>query len=98
MMSAMIGHRRPNRQRALRLKLRDVLYRLKPDADAFDIFNTVEKVLRAVEQEPLAVLAEDPVPGCGCWLCVLRLNAWVAQETARRVVEQEDVEWVATER
>ena len=94
----MIGHRRPNRQRALRLKLRDVLYRLKPDADAADIFDTVVKVIRAVEQEPLAVLAEDPVPGCACWLCVLRLNAGVTQEAARRAVEQEDVEWVAGER
>ena len=84
-------------KRALRLKLRNVLYRLKPDADSEVIFKAVEDVLRAVGQEPLARLAECPTPGCGCWLCVLRLNAWVAQETARMVAERapEDIDWQA---
>jgi hypothetical protein len=75
-------------RRALRLQLRDVLWKFKPDADAIEIGAAVLKVMQVVDQAPLGTfLGAPPVPNCACWQCVLRLQAGIIQTQAQRSVE-----------
>ena len=46
-------------------------------------------ILRALGRDPLGTLADCPVPGCACWLCLLRLHSEVLYHQAHLRVERE---------
>lgn len=81
-----------NERRSVRIKIRNVLWRYYPRASDARITWTTDAIMDVIGRYPLALLEDEPVPGCACWLCVLRLNAWVAQHNAIMRVERESME------
>lgn len=70
------------RERSLRIRIANALWRLAPRAGAESIQRAVEDVMRAVTAESSAFGEHDVVLGCACWDCVLSLNADVVQSRA----------------
>jgi hypothetical protein len=77
-----------HQRRALRLKLRDILWKFKPDADVIEVGQATLGIMRILDRAPLGTLMDIPaVPNCGCWQCVLRLEATIVQQHARWSIE-----------
>ena len=77
---------------ALRIKIKNALWRFAPRAEAAIVWAATDAVMLAIDREPLALTDDEPVKDCACWECVLRLNAQAAQQCARMRVERESLE------
>jgi hypothetical protein len=78
-----------DRRRALRIKIRNILWKMAPKQSEVAVGMAAEAILEAVGRDPLGTLADCPVPGCSCWLCVLRLHAEVLYHQAYMRVDRE---------
>jgi hypothetical protein len=79
----------PHQRAALRLKLRDVLWKFHPRADAIDVGEAVLALMRLLDRSQIgSFMGEPPTPDCACWDCVLRLQAAVVQQQARWAVAE----------
>lgn len=77
---------------ALRIKVKNALWRLAPRAEAASVWAATDAVIAAIDREPLGLMDDEPVPACACWECVLRLSAQVLQHHAMMRVERESLE------
>lgn len=78
-----------DRRRALRIRIRNILWKLAPKPSEVAVGMATEAILEAIGRDPLGTLADCPVPNCSCWLCLLRLQAEVAWHQAHLRVERE---------
>ncbi len=74
----------PRRIKALRIKLRNEIWRAFPRAEAAAVYALVFRLDRLVAREALNLVDGEHAPDCACWACVLSLNADVTVLTAER--------------
>ena len=82
----------PSKLRALRFKLRDILWRQFPKADAISIGLTVNAVLKLMLREAVDIATMPHEDDCSCWDCVLRLHGEVVRHMAEMKVARETEE------
>jgi hypothetical protein len=82
----------PDKMRALRIKLRNVLWRHFPRAQAAEIWPAVKALERFMVRESFDLWRMDHEAGCACWDCVLALHCEVVQHAALLRVAQETAE------
>jgi hypothetical protein len=79
----------PEKVRALRIKLANVLWRQFPKADAISIGLAANAVLKLMLREAVDIATMPHEKDCACWDCVLRLHAEVIRHRAMLQVKQE---------
>jgi hypothetical protein len=85
----------PAKLKALRLKLRNVLWRCFPQADGISIGQAVDRLVPLIVRESFNVVEMEHDRDCACWDCLLALNAAVAEHqawmrAARQAAEEHD--------
>jgi hypothetical protein len=78
--------------RALRLKLRDELWKCFPRADAISIGKAVNAILPLMLRESFSLVDMEHKEDCACWNCVHALHNAVSERVARWRVAQETAE------
>ena len=77
------------RRRALRIRIRDEIWKIAPKLSAVEAGMAAKAVLTALGRDPLGTLEECPTPSCACWMCVLRAHSEVVYHQAQMRVERE---------
>lgn len=85
----------PARIKALRLRMRDALWKCFPRADAISIGRAVNVLLPMIMRESFNLVEMEHAPDCACWDCLLNLNAVVTEHqawlrAAREAAEEHD--------
>jgi hypothetical protein len=85
----------PAKIKALRLKLRNVLWRCFPQADGTSIARAVDRLVPLIARESFNLVEMEHDRDCACWGCLLALNAAVAEHqawmrAARQAAEEHD--------
>lgn len=82
----------PKKVRALRLKLRDELWKCFPKADAAQVHQAVNLVLPLIMRESFNLVEMEHDRDCTCWPCLHALHAEIVEHHARMRVAREAAE------